>query len=209
MKNIRLLLLFSLLTTSCSTYHLHLKNGDLIFVGASENSLSGAIDRVTQTNEETHFSHVALLEKEGKNWWILHAGTHNGSERIPLDTFLTQQNQDSSLFVGYRLKSAFQKSIPNAILTAKKWLGKPYNYSYILSDEKLYCSDFVQRSFAKDSIFSLQPMTFINPKTGKTDDVWQQFYDRQHLEVPEGLPGCNPNGLAASEKLRKIGILKP
>jgi len=41
-------------------------------------------------------------------------------------------------------------------------------------------------------------MTFINPKTRKIDDFWISFYKKQNLEVPEGQPGCNPNGLAAS-----------
>ena len=44
-------------------------------------------------------------------------------------------------------------------------------------------------------------MTFINPKTGKTDDFWFEILSRKNLEVPEGKMGCNPNGLAGSEKL--------
>ncbi|UZJ63544.1 hypothetical protein OKW96_13685 [Sphingobacterium sp. KU25419] len=50
-------------------------------------------------------------------------------------------------------------------------------------------------------------MTFINPSTGKIDDFWKNFYQKQGLEVPEGKLGCNPNGLAASDKIIKIGHL--
>ena len=51
-------------------------------------------------------------------------------------------------------------------------------------------------------------MTFIDPKTGKTNAFWEKFYQDKNLKIPEGEPGCNPNGLAASDKLEKIATLK-
>ncbi|MEH7887737.1 YiiX/YebB-like N1pC/P60 family cysteine hydrolase [Elizabethkingia meningoseptica] len=195
--------------SSCATkYGMQLKNGDLLLVSANDSQLSGAIDRVTQTTKSTHYSHIGMLEKEGTDYWVLHAGTRNGSERVPLDHFLRDEQHDNNHVDVYRLKPQYQKSIPSAIVVAKRWLGKPYNYSYILSDDKLYCSDFVQRSFARDSIFQLDPMTFVNPKTGKTDAAWEVFYQKQSLEVPEGLPGCNPNGMAASPKINFLGKIR-
>ncbi|MCO5259702.1 MAG: hypothetical protein M9916_06120 [Crocinitomicaceae bacterium] len=209
MKNRSILAItFLLLLSSCaSTHGVHLKNGDLLLVSANDAGLSKAIDAVTQTDKKTHYSHIALLEKDKKTYYVLHAGTKNGSERIPLQTFVTIEHQDNQSIAVYRLKNQYQKTIPNAIITAKTWLGKPYNYSYVLSNEKLYCSDFVQRSFAKDSIFELNPMTFKNPSTGETDPTWIEFYKKQDREVPEGQLGCNPNGLAASPKVKMIGII--
>src|SRR5699024_9632725 len=138
-----------------------LQNGDLIFVVAGKNTVSKAIDRVTQTSKTTHYSHIALLEKEENgDLFVLHAAPKNGSERLPLKDFLARASQNHIQIDIYRLKKEYQDAISQAVKTAKTWLGKPYNYSYILSDEKLYCSDFIQRSFAKDSIFKLEPMTF-------------------------------------------------
>ncbi|WP_185144803.1 YiiX/YebB-like N1pC/P60 family cysteine hydrolase [Elizabethkingia sp. JS20170427COW] len=195
-----------MLVVSCTSTKVTLRNGDLLLVPAAASSLSGAIDRVTQTAKETHYSHIALLEKDSiGDFFVLHAGSRNGSERLSLADFFKYEAQKGVDISVYRLKSKYQSSIPAAIHEAKKWLGRPYNYSYILSDQKLYCSDFVQRSFAKDSIFTLEPMTFINPQTGKTDKAWEEFYSKQNLEIPEGKPGCNPNGLAASPKVRKVG----
>jgi hypothetical protein len=51
-------------------------------------------------------------------------------------------------------------------------------------------------------------MTFIDPKTGKMNEFWQEFYQKKNLKVPEGEPGCNPNGLAASDKLERIKIIR-
>lgn len=207
--NVAFILLFVLFLTSCSEKQgIKLENGDILFVSANKGSLSSAIDRVTQTKQSTHYSHIGILEKSDTDYWVLHAGTRNGSERIRLDSFLLYAKQDSNHVDAYRLKNEYKKDIPIAIKTAKNWLGKPYNYSYILSNEKLYCSDFVQRSFAQDSVFKLEPMTFINPKTGKIDASWIAFYKKQGVEVPEGKPGCNPNNMAASSKIEKIGTIE-
>ena len=206
MRKLIVVFVFLLFICSCSNkYGTPLENGDFLFVSASSGSLSSAIDRVTQTKKATHYSHVGVLEKTSGEFWVLHAGTRNGSERIHLDSFLLHQRSDSNFVDVYRLKEQYRSAIPEALETAKKWLGKPYNYSYILSDDKLYCSDFVQRSFAKDSIFKLKPMTFINPKTGKIDASWVKFYQDQGIEVPEGKLGCNPNNMAASDKISRIG----
>lgn len=199
--------LLAILLESCSSYGVQLKNGDFLFISANTEELSTAIDAVTQTDKSTHYSHVAFVEKENNNYWVLHAGTKNGSERISLASFIEEEQEKGNFIDVYRLKKVYKESIPAAISTAKTWLGKPYNYSYIRSDEKLYCSDYIQRSFEKDTIFDLNPMTFINPTTGEVDSTWVAFYKKQNIEVPEGQLGCNPNGMAASTKIDFIGQL--
>jgi len=68
--------------------------------------------------------------------------------------------------IAYRLKKDWQKAIPAAIQKAHSMLGKPYNFSYVLSDTAHYCSEFIYLAFAADSVFKLEPMTFKDPKTG-------------------------------------------
>lgn len=196
-----------MLIFSCNTANITLKNGDLLFVGNSSGSLSKAIDEVTKTSESTNFSHIALVEKSGRETWVLHAAPQNGSERITLNEFKEYAKKDSSEIVVYRIKKEFKPDFENAISEAKTMLGKPYNFTYILSDTAYYCSDFVYNSFEKDSIFEMNPMTFKNPETNEFHPTWAEFYKKQNLEIPEGEPGCNPNGMAASEKLEKIGRL--
>ena len=202
-------LIFSfLLIISCQTInHPDLRNGDLLFVGNSSGNLSKAIDEVTQTDKQTNFSHIALLEKSGKEFWVLHAAPENGSERIPLREFIRNQKKDGSQIEVYRIKPKFQPDFDNAIETAKTMLGKPYNFSYVLSDPAYYWSDFVYHYFDKDSIYEMNPMTFKNPRETEFNPGWIEFYENLGMEIPEGQPGCNPNGMAASEKLIKIGDL--
>lgn len=194
---------------SCATKskYVGVENGDLLLVTAVQEGLSGAINNVTQTQEVANFDHIGLVEKDGQDYFVLHAAPRGGSQRQIISQFLKEQKNNGQYIVVYRLKNPYQKSIPYAIEKAKSLVGKPYNFDYILNDDTYYCSDFIERSFRKDNIFTLEPMTFIDPSTGVTNTFWKEFYHKKNMDVPEGLPGCNPNGLAASEKLQRIKIL--
>ncbi|UOV00027.1 hypothetical protein MUU74_08735 [Chryseobacterium daecheongense] len=181
-----------------------LENGDLLFVTAKETGLSGAINNVTQKEKAISFDHIGILEKENNTFFVLHAAPKGGSQKQTLKDFVRDQTQEGQKVIVYRLKPEYQKTIPPAINKAESMLGKPYNFNYILDENSYYCSDFIERVFREDHIFALEPMTFIDPKTGKTNEFWEDFYKKKNLKVPEGEPGCNPNGLAGSDKLIRI-----
>jgi hypothetical protein len=183
---------------------IQLQSGDLLFRGATSGKISEAIDKVTQTAEATHFSHVGLVEVSDSGIVVLHASPDGGTCMVSLEDFLHPEG-DSVTVVAYRLKNEWKKSIPAALTKAKQLLGKPYNFSYILSDTAHYCSEFVYLAFASDSVFTLEPMTFKDPTTGNFPSAWAEYYQKMGLEIPEGQPGCNPNGMAASGKLKKLG----
>ncbi len=182
-----------------------LKNGDLLFVTAKETGLSGAINNVTQKQKTASFDHIGILEKEGRKMFVLHAAPKGGSQRQDLKDFIKDQKEEGQEVIIYRLKPEYQKAIPEAVKKANSMLGKSYNFNYILDENSYYCSDFVERAFRDEHIFKLEPMTFIDPKTGKKNTFWEEFYAKKNLKVPEGEPGCNPNGLAGSDKLERIG----
>ncbi|WP_407847375.1 YiiX/YebB-like N1pC/P60 family cysteine hydrolase [Chryseobacterium sp. KCF3-3] len=185
--------------------NVQLKNGDLLFVTAKESGLSGAINNVTQKQKVASFDHIGILEKEGNRMFVLHAAPKGGSQRQDLKDFIKDQKEEGQEVIVYRLKPEYQKAIPEAVKKANSMLGKPYNFNYILDEQSYYCSDFVERAFRAENIFKLEPMTFIDPKTGKTNAFWEEFYNKKNIKVPEGEPGCNPNGLAGSDKLERIG----
>ena len=212
------LLLFSLIMNSCTQTKAlsekeiislkNIRNGDLIFVGAQTEELSGAISRVTKISEKTNFDHVGLIEKTSDSIFVLHAAPMGGSQREEIHHFYTSQTEKKNKIVIYRLQKEYQATIPNAITKAKTMLGKPYNWLYILNDDELYCSDFVERAFRNDEVFELIPMNFKNKETGIIDDFWIDFYKKKGKEVPQDEPGTNPNQLASSEKLTRIGELR-
>ncbi|PZX55514.1 permuted papain-like amidase YaeF/Yiix C92 family enzyme [Algoriphagus ratkowskyi] len=188
--------------------NLDIQNGDLVFVGAQEEHLSGAINRVTHRDSHISFDHVGIIEVCDESVFILHTIGKKGSVREPLDSLVLSQTAQNRRFAVYRLTNTDQNSINQAISTSKTLLGKPYNWSYVLNDTSYYCSDFVERAYRHAGIFELEPMTFINPDTQKTDIFWVDFYQKLGIDVPEGKLGCNPNGLAANENLKVIGYLK-
>jgi len=183
-----------------------LHTGDLLFRGASTENISQAIDKVTQTSAATHFSHVGIVEVLDSGIFVLHASPVGGTCEVPIYQFLHPEG-DSVIVVAYRLKDKWHAAIPEAIKKAKQMLGKPYNFSYIMTDTAHYCSEFVYLAFVADSVFELNPMTFKDPKIGNFFPTWIEYYKKMGLEIPEGLPGCNPNGLAASFKLERLGIV--
>ncbi|MFA5327692.1 MAG: YiiX/YebB-like N1pC/P60 family cysteine hydrolase [Prolixibacteraceae bacterium] len=184
-----------------------LQTGDILFRGAASGKISEAIDKVTQTSGATHFSHVGLVEVSDTGTVVLHASPEGGTCVVSLHEFLHPEG-DSVRVLAYRLKKEWKKTIPAALVKAKQMLGKPYNFSYILSDTAHYCSEFVYLAFAADSVFTLEPMTFKDPAIGNFPPAWVEYYQKMGLEIPEGKPGCNPNGLAASDKLEQIGQIK-
>lgn len=204
---LNLVFLFSILicVLGCkNSQNLGLKNGDLLFVTAKKSGLSGAINNVTQKQKNASFDHIGILQKDKTGVFVLHAAPKGGSQKQNLNEFLKDQANDGQKVVLYRLKPQFQKNIPDAIEKANSMLGKPYNFNYILDDNSYYCSDYIERAFRKDKIFTLEPMTFIDPKTGKTNMFWEEFYAKKNLRVPEGELGCNPNGLAGSDKIERV-----
>jgi hypothetical protein len=108
-----------------------------------------------------------------------------------LDHFLRDEQNDNNHVDVYRLRTAYRKSIPNAISVAKNWLEN--HATIVISFPMISYTVQTLLSFARDSIFQLEPMTFVNPKTGKTDVAWEAFI-KQNLEVPEGKLGVIPMG---------------
>lgn len=202
--HIIVVILLFLLSGCKSWQRSNLKDGDLLFVTAKETGLSGAINNVTQKQKNTSFDHIGILKKEGNSFFVLHAAPKGGSQKQSLRDFIRDETEDKQRIVVYRLKAEFQNSIPSALEKAGSMLGKPYNFNYILDNNSYYCSDFIERAFREDHIFKLEPMTFIDPKTGKVNIFWEEFYKKKNLKVPEGELGCNPNGLAGSDKLERI-----
>ena len=208
MNKLKLIIFFVFLLGlfACNQHgsHVVLHSGDLLFRGVTSENVSEAIDKVTQTSAATHFSHVGLVEVLDSGVFVLHASPVGGTCEISINEFLHPKG-DSVTVVAYRLKDQWQVAIPEAIKKAKQMLGKPYNFSYIMTDTAHYCSEFVYLAFAVDSVFELKPMTFKDPKTHDFFPTWVDYYQKMGIEIPEELPGCNPNGLAASSKLERLG----
>lgn len=86
-------------------------------------------------------------------------------------------------------------------------IGEEYDWQYLPDNGKSYCSELVQESYQdKDGnlIFEAAPMNFLD-SDGNLPDFWKKVFDGE-TAVPQGVPGSNPNMLAASPKLIDISL---
>ncbi|MDO4729102.1 MAG: YiiX/YebB-like N1pC/P60 family cysteine hydrolase [Bacteroidota bacterium] len=181
-----------------------LKQADLLFVVAKNQDISAAINRVTKQAEDDNFDHVVLVEHTSEGVYVLHASSKKGTIRESLQEFLV--GVQGQRVVVYRVRGFQDENQQKKVIDkAHSMLGLPYNFSYVLDDECLYCSDFIERCFREFAVFEHIPMNFKNPKTGQIDDFWKEFYEKYQIDVPQDKPGTNPNQLSRSEKLEKIG----
>lgn len=186
---------------ACNTTESKLQNGDLLFRARTVSALSGAIDKVTQTNKATHYSHIGVVEIVNSQVFVLHAAPEKGVCKETLAKFMASNSNENIQTDVYRLKPGFQETIPKAIRSANALLGQPYDYTYILESKGFYCSEFVQQIFVSDSVFALEPMTFKDPETKKFFPTWVEHYAKLGVEIPEGKLGCNPNGMATNSAI--------
>lgn len=197
-----LVVLFTSLNNAAQVTTNQLQKGDILFIGTS-GKLSKAIDKVTQTNQSTNFTHMGIIVSMEKGAWVLHADPKEGVIKENVSAFANNHK-----VAVYRLKENKQNVIENALSDFSKYLGEPYNSTYIMEDKGYYCSELIYELFATDSIFQLQPMTFKNPQTGRFNKTWIKHYKKLGIKIPEGKPGCNPNEMATNPNLIYIGDLR-
>jgi len=203
----RILLFFALLLPAAAATAVDLQEGDLLFVTAGQSGLSAAIDDATGTQAHPGFDHVGLVAATTQGWEVLHAD-EKGSRRQTLATFQQEARARLRQIVVYRLRAPHNAAIGDAVATARTLLGRPYNASYVPNDDSYYCSDFIERAFRAHHVFALQPMNFRNPQTGKIARHWIDLYRRMGMDVPQGVPGTNPNDMSAAPVLERIGTLE-
>jgi hypothetical protein len=205
-----LLLLLSLLLTPAlpaAAKTLHVQDGDLLFVTAASTGLSGAINDATARQGTVGYDHVALVAHDAGAQIVLHAD-EEGSRQQTLAAFLDEARAKQRQVFVYRLKRGERSAIPDAIAQARGMLGKPYNFTYVQAEDSYYCSDFIERAFRAHHVFALQPMNFKNAQTGEISKYWIDFYRGKGMDVPQDKPGTNPNDMAASPALERIGQLQ-
>lgn len=217
-----ILLVFSTcLLLSCSqqpAYHsrhttFHFRDGDLLFQDLDCGPLCDAIEKVTQRPGAPAFSHIGLVCMRNDSPYVLEA-IGQDVHLTALDHFLERSVNERGLpkVICKRLKPVFQTLNEDAITYAKQQLGKPYDDAFIYANGRYYCSELIYDAYKHANhdqpFFDMAPMTFKDPATQQTFPAWQSYYKDLGMAVPEGLPGCNPSGIAASKKLEDVKLFK-
>ena len=111
-----------------------------------------------------------------------------------------------------RLKQNNQQLIGKASAFAMKQVGKPYDDEFIMNNGKWYCSELLYEAYKaannNKDFFSLEPMTFKDPKTQNFFPAWIDYYKNLHQPIPEGKPGINPGLISRSKKIKILMMEK-
>ena len=211
MKRYLGIILLLLATLSCRQRAASLRNGDLVFVGIpleyslEKDSMDAAISASTG-KDGLNLIHVAIAEVREDSTWIIDATIRRGVDRHPLDTFLTDFTlRDGSLpvfFIG-RVQGVDADA---AVERAKTYCGRAYDSRFLPGNEDLYCSELVQLSYLNASgeeVFQSEPMNFLAPD-GTMPLYWEQIFAILGMDVPQGVPGTNPQRMFLDSKIKKV-----
>lgn len=197
-------ILLMLCSAACSFVSESLQTGDLLFVGegagsaSNSDSMSEAI--VSATGSITH---VAIIEVDGSGTtWVIDATPKRGVARYPL-TSLLKENPDAS-FTVKRLRDT--SGVSRFVENAKALIGRPYDLTFLPDNDAMYCSELIRESFRLPDgtcLFEEAPMNFLAPD-GTVPPYWEQLFEDLGMEVPQGVPGTNPQQMSQSPLLVEV-----
>lgn len=168
-----------------------LRHLDLLFVGAAA---PNAITDVTSDAKGLMLDHVGVVIKEDGKTKVIEA-TYSGVREVDVEQFV---QASPSVWVGRVTKKIDEQQ---TLRHLKNCLGRPYDYVYMPGQAALYCSELVAECFvdkAGSRIFPPVAMSF-HDATGQITPYWMDFYSRRGMDVPEGMPGTNPEELSKRE----------
>ena len=186
--------------------NIKLQNGDLIFQSINCGPLCDAINQVTEGYNGLDFNHVGMVVSKDEEVFVLEAS----GKKVKLthyNDFILKT--DAPMYVG-RLKKRFRRLIPKAVSFGLKQLGKPYDNAYIYDNGKYYCSELIYDCYLEANgapVFKLYPMTYKAPGSNEYFQVWETYFEKLNMEVPEGKLGCNPGGISKSRKIKILGTI--
>lgn len=191
---------------ACSHSKQPLRSGDLLFQVGQESAMSDAITAATGKECKLKFTHVGIAVISDRADSVLEATSPGGVRMTALSEFLSKSARSNGqpLVVAMRLKDT--AGIATAIARARSFLGQPYDYSFRPNNGRLYCSELVWECFRTPCgtpIFPARPMNF-RAADGSMPQFWIDLFDRLGEEIPEGVPGTNPNDMSRDSALSEV-----
>lgn len=186
---------------SCRNEAYQIQDCDLIFRIAEENDFSKAITDATAQKSEIKFDHVGILIFEEGDPKVLETNSTKGVVFTNFEDFIHNSS------AGYVIKRViYPLPTKRIIQEAKSHLGEAYDWSFLPNNGKMYCSELVYESFVtKDGskLFETRPMNF-KDANGNIPQFWTDLFKRLEIEIPQGIPGTNPNDIAHSPILEEV-----
>lgn len=213
MNKIIYILFFLALTQGCKKNEAIIQEGDILFQNFDCGDLCDAIETVTQGINGKSFSHCSLVIKDNDSLKVVEA--IGGNVQINTLHNFFKRSSDTTIVKNItvaRVKPQYKSLIRSANNFAKQQVGTPYDDEFIVNNGKWYCSELLYEAFKQANnnkeFFTLEPMTFKDPKTGVFFPAWVKYYKDLNKEIPEGKPGINPGLMSRNDKLEIIEVKK-
>ena len=152
------------------------------------------------------FVHVAIVEVDSEGTaWLIDATPRKGVSREKLEAKLLEEKGKAVLM---RLKDS--TGVTASVQRAKGLIGSSYDFAFLPDNDAYYCSELVYECFLRPDgshIFSCQPMNFLDSE-GNLPEYWKELFEKLQMDVPQGLPGTNPEDLSRSTTLRGTSLFQ-
>ena len=214
MKRFLLIISVLLLAVSCGQKVDTLRTGDLVFVGlpldydAEGDSMDAAISAATGEDGALNLIHVAIAEVDADSVWIIDATIAHGVDRHPLAVFLKDFTLKDGTYPEFIIKRVKGVDTEAAVQRARTYCGRGYDVRFLPDNEEQYCTELVQNSYLDASgnqVFHSEPMNFCAPD-GTMPPYWKWLFGKLGMEVPQGVPGTNPQRMAQSDLLYDVPV---
>lgn len=182
------------------------RNGDLLFEVAADSPMSSAVAAATAQGDSLKFSHVAIVGVDADSVFVIEATGRGGVISRSLDCFL-----DSATVVAGRpgiVVKRLAEPFParEAVARAVARIGASYDWTFLPDNDAYYCSELVYECFLDASsghIFIARPMNFLDA-SGHMPQFWTELFSKLGMEVPQGVPGTNPNDMSKHPGLQEV-----
>ena len=170
------------------------KEGDLVFQALPlDDDLIQAIEGVTESN----YSHVGVLLNRDGIWTVIEA-SRPGVIYTPFEEWKIKGR--NKRWAAYRLKAEYQEHIPQFLTELEAHIGKPYDFKYELSEDKLYCSGLVYLAWTSSTGQEMGKLRRVG------DMIWKPY--RATIEKYNNAPVPLDRQVISPVELSKAGQLE-
>lgn len=160
-----------------------LKSGDVIFRNGNDEVSRAAR---SMNRKDTSFSHCGFVYRENDSFFVYHAigGIYNPSQKLKrelLDSFCNPKENDGIGVYRYRLTTKEESKLDTIVKNYFNTGLKFDMYFNFLSDDVMYCSEFVFKSLNQSTNGSLSKYVRLDtiPFGVTTDDIF--LNENSHL----------------------------
>ena len=170
---------FAFLVTACIAGNLPLREGDIVF-----QSFPSSQTKAIQLATKSRYSHVGMILRHNGNLMVYEAV--GPVKFTSVDSWIKRDVKKH--FLVKRLKNAnnilTKQNLAKLTSSALTFEGKPYDFVFNWSDEKLYCSELVWKTFHRAlniDIGKLRKLKDFDLSFPEVKDILDERY-------PDGVP---------------------